>query len=284
HVSQLRLRLAQGLLGPLALGDVPGNAAVAGKPARGIQHRLAADGHKAKRTVDALDLVDEVAERLAALHSGHVLAPMFRLRREIGGDIPAAPPDQRAPINTKAGLRRDIGKGMVRASGPEPVRRRLGIVAEPLFALLEVTIGALQIPTHALEGRNDLVELVLLLGRAPLQAQWWRWLAQIVLSEKSGQGGQVPRDKPVSDRENKKGDEENRRALADQDDDRLMEEGAIDLVKCGFNQQHTKLFLLAARRMDKREGAAHSGMGLTVTAAHHQRIGAIGGLAHFDEA
>src|SRR5262245_55295293 len=48
-----------------------------------------------------------------------------------------------------------IGKGMVRAGGPEPVRRRLGIVAEPLFALSEVTIGALQVLTHALEGRKD---------------------------------------------------------------------------------------------------------------------------------
>src|SRR5262245_47764954 len=63
-----------------------------------------------------------------------------------------------------------------------------------------------------------------------------------------------------------------------------MEEGAMDLVECGFNRQHAKLFLLAARRMDKREGAAHRGMGLAVTAAHHQRIGAIGGLAYLDEA
>ena len=132
------------------LGDVPGNAAVAGEPARGIQHGLAADGHEAKRTVDASDLVDEVAERLAALQGGHVLAPMFRLRREIGGDIPAALPDQHAPINTKAGLLRDIGKGMVRASGPEPVRRRLGIVAEPLFALLEILVGTLQALVSAL--------------------------------------------------------------------------------------------------------------------------------------
>ncbi len=43
----------------------------------------------------------------------------------------------------------------------------------------------------------------------------------------------------------------------------------MDLVECGFNRQHTKLFLLAARRMDKREGAPHRGMGLAVTAAHH---------------
>src|SRR5262249_52204259 len=157
-----------------------------------------------------------------------------------------------------AGLLREIGEGMIRAGGPEPVRRRLGIVAEPLFTLPEVTIGALQVLTHALECRNDLVELVLLLGRAPLQAQWRRWPAPIVLSEKGGQCGQVPRDKPVRDVENKKGDEEDRRALAAQDDDRLMEEGAMDLVERGFNRQHAKP-LLAARRMDKREGAAHSG-------------------------
>src|SRR5262249_16495191 len=194
---------------------------------------------------------------------------MFRLRRDIGGDIPAVLPDQHARITTKAGLLRDIGKGMVRASGPEPVRRRLGIVAEPLFALPEVTIGALQVLTHALEGRKDVVEFVLLLGGAPLQAQWWRRLAQIVLAEKSGECGEVARDKPVGDGENKKGDEEDGRALADQDDDRLLEEGAMDLVERGFNRQHAKPLLLAARRMDKREGAAHSGMVLAATAAHH---------------
>src|SRR5262249_22830302 len=203
---------------------------------------------------------------------------------DIGGDIPAVLPDQHARITTKAGLLRDIGKGMVRASGPEPVRRRLGIVAEPLFALLEILVGALQALTHALEGRKDVVEFVLLLGGAPLQAQWWRRLAQIVLSEKSGQCGQVLRDKPVSDVEDKKGDEENLRALADQDDDRLLEEGVMDLVERGFNRQHAKLLLLAARRMDKRECAAHRGMVLAATAAHHYRIGAIAGLAHLDEA
>src|SRR5262249_59576360 len=110
---------------------------------------------------------------------------------------------------------------------------------------------------------------VLLFGRAPLQAQWWRRPAQIVLSEKSGQCGQVPRDKPVRDVENKKGDGEDRRALADQDDDRLMEEGTMDLVERGFNRQHAKPLLLAARRMDKREGAAHSSVVLAATAAQH---------------
>src|SRR5262249_946103 len=258
----------QRLFGPLALGDVPGNSAVAGKPALSIKHGLAADGHVAKRTVVASDRVDEVMERLAAFQGGHVLAPMFRLRRDIGGDIPAALPDQYVPIRAKAGLLREIGEGMVRTGGPEPVRRRLGIVAEPLFALPEITIGALQVLTHALEGRYDLVELVLLLGGAPLQAQWWRRLAQIELSEKSCQWGQVPLHKAVSDVENKKGDEENLRALADQDDDRLMEEGVMDLVERGFNRQHAKPLLLAARRMDKREGAAHSGMVLAATAAH----------------
>src|SRR5262249_38765758 len=147
-----------------------------------------------------------------------------------------------------------------RAGGPEPGRRRLGIVAEPLFALLEILVGALQALTHALEGSNDLVEFVLFLGRAPLQAQWWRRLAQIVLAGKSSQCGQVPRDQPVREVENKKGDEENLRALADQDDDRFMEESAMDLVERGVNRQHTKLLLLAVRRMDEREGAAHSSM------------------------
>src|SRR5262245_23256791 len=36
--------------------------------------------------------------------------------------------------------------------------------------------------------------------------------------------------------------------------------------------------------MEKREFAAHSGVVLATTAAHHYRIGAIGYLAHLDEA
>ena len=85
HVRELHLRVAvsllavaQFLLGPLALGDVPGDAAVAGKPVLGIEHRLATDGHEAKGAVGASDLVDEVAERLATLDGGDVLTPLFR--------------------------------------------------------------------------------------------------------------------------------------------------------------------------------------------------------------
>src|SRR5262249_27739497 len=171
----------------LALSDVQGDAAVAGKPALSIKHWLAADGQEAKRTVDASDLVDEIAERLAALQGCHVLAPFFRLRREVGGDIPAALPDRRAKRTLPDDLLREIGEVMFRAGRPEPIRRRLGIVAEPLFALPEVIVDALQALTHALECRDELVELVLVLGRAPLQAQGRRWLAQIVFAEKSGQ-------------------------------------------------------------------------------------------------
>src|SRR5262249_52488245 len=62
------------------------------------------------------------------------------------------------------------------------------------------------------------------------------------------------------------------------------EKRVIDFVERGFDRQHAKLLLRAARRMENREGAAHSGVLLAVTAAHHQRIGAIGCLPHLDEA
>src|SRR5208282_2382804 len=61
---QIGLAPLQRLLGAPAIGEVAGNAAIAGKPGLGIKHRLAAYGHKAKRTVVAPDLVDEVAKRL----------------------------------------------------------------------------------------------------------------------------------------------------------------------------------------------------------------------------
>src|SRR4029450_4061814 len=157
------------------------------------KRRLAADAHEATRTVDASGLVDEVAERLAALQGCHVLAPMFRLRREVGGDIPAALPHQLAPFNPKAALLREIGEVMFRAGRPEPIRRRLGIVAEPLFALPEVIVGALQALTHGLECRDDLVEFVLVLGRAPPQAQWRRRVAERLWSEKYAKAGAAAR-------------------------------------------------------------------------------------------
>src|SRR5262245_39973835 len=119
---------------------------------------------------------------------------MLRLGREVGGDIPAALADQLAPVDTKADPLREISEVMFRAGRPEPIRRRLGIVAEALFALPKVIVGALQALTHGLECRDHLVELVRLLGSAPLQAQWRRRLAKIVSSEKSCKGGQVPRD------------------------------------------------------------------------------------------
>src|SRR5262249_11378255 len=88
----------------------------------------------------------------------------------------------------------------------------------------------------------------------------------------------------MGDIEDEKGDEEDRRALADRDNDRLVEEGAIDLVERGFDRQHANLLRLAARRAEKREFAAHSGVVLAATAAHDHRIGAIGCLTPLDEA
>src|SRR5262245_12674970 len=88
----------------------------------------------------------------------------------------------------------------------------------------------------------------------------------------------------MGDIEDEKGDEKDRHALTDRDDDRLIEEGAIDLVERGFDRQHAELLLLAAGRMENREFTAHSGAVLAPTAAHHHRIGAVGCLAHLDEA
>ena len=57
----------------------------------------------------------------------------------------------------------------------------------------------------------------------------------------------------------------------------------IRRIACQRPRQRKPL-LLAARCMEKREFAAHSGVVLAATAAHHHRIGAIGCLAHLDEA
>ena len=173
---------------------------------------------------------------------------------------------------------------MLRTGGPEPIRRRLRVVTEPRFALSKIVVRALQSLTHDLEGRHDVVELVLVLWRAPVQAQWRRRPTEIVFSKKPGERGQVSGDEPVGDIEDEQGHQEDRRALSRHDDDRLVEQRAIDVIQRGFDRQNAELLLPAAGRVEEREFAAHHGALLVSTAAHQQRLGAIGRLADFDEA
>src|SRR5260221_3482364 len=107
---------------------------------------------------------------------------------------------------------------------------------------------------------------------------------KIEFSEKPGKRGQVPRDEPVGDIEDEKGDQKGLRALAYQDDHRLIEQPAIDLVERGFDRYNAEPLLVAAECMEQREFGAHSGVVLVATGGHHHWIGAIGGLAHFDKA
>src|SRR5271170_8228813 len=191
---QIGLAPLQGLLRAYAIGEIAGNAPVARKPALGIKHRLAADGHEAKRTVGALDLVDEVAKRLAALHGCNVLAPFSRLQREVGSDVPAMLADRLAPVIPKgAAMLREEGEAMFPVGRPQPVGRRLGIIAEALPTVAQLAIGGLQTRAHAVERADELVKLVRSLRRTPLQSERRRRTAQVVAAEKPCCRGEMTR-------------------------------------------------------------------------------------------
>jgi len=58
------------------------------------------------------------------LQSGDVLAPFLRLRLQIRRTEASALPDERAPIDAEGvELVEDIGRIVIRAAFPEPVRR-----------------------------------------------------------------------------------------------------------------------------------------------------------------
>src|SRR5690349_18567566 len=91
------------------------------------------------------------------------------------------------------------------------------------------------------------------------------------------------RDEPMNNEEDEEGDDECLGTLADQDDDRLVEELAIDLVQRSPHEQNSEPLFVGVEGVNKREFAAHSGSGIAVPSAHDHPIRAIGGLAYFDE-
>src|SRR5258708_1256703 len=94
----------------------------------------------------------------------------------------------------------------------------------------------------------------------------------------------MPGDEAMDDIEDEKGDQEGLGALAQQDEDRPVEQRAIDLLQRRLDRKRADLLLAAAIEMEEREGAALVRRALLAAGRHHQGIGAIGDLAHLDEA
>ena len=284
-VADALLAIPQHLLGAPQLGDVACDAAVAGEPALAVEHGLTAGRHDLERAVGAPALEDEVAEGLVALQDGHVLSPLLGFCGHVVGAVQAAPSEQLALMESEgADLLGHVGELVRRPRGPEPVGRRLRVVAEHLLARTQIRVRLLQRPAHGLERRDHVVELVVLRGRSPLQRERWRRPEHVVVTEEAGERREMSRDQPVSEVEDEQGYDEDRCALAGQDDDGLLAERAIDVIEAGLERQHAELVLLAARGTKERELAPHRRAIAAGPPADDHRIAAVGGLAHLDEA
>src|SRR5271169_5655511 len=139
-------------------------------------------------------------------------------------------------------------------------------------------------PNRVNPSPDELVKLVHLLKRTPLQSEWWRRTAEVVTAEKLCCRDKVTCDEPVDDIEDEKGDNECLCALADQDDDRGVEKPTIDIVERGLDRENAQRLLGAPIHMKNWKFSVHIRIGLMGAGRHHHRVGAIGGLAHFDEA
>src|SRR5262249_26048115 len=114
--------------------------------------------------------------------------------------------------------------------------------------------------------------------------EWWRRTAEVVTDEKLCCRDEMTCDEPVDDIEDEKGDNERLCALADQDDDRCVEKPTIDIVERRLDRENAHVLLAAATHMKNWKFSVHIRVGLMGTGGHHHRVGAIGGLAHFNEA
>src|ERR1700761_2556099 len=96
-MSELRLRLAQGLLGLLGAfqrGDIGAGAAIAEEMALNVKKGLSAgsDINLGSAVVD--DAVDEIPKRPVGIKCLAMPPPFFRLGLQIGCDLPSRHPGQ----------------------------------------------------------------------------------------------------------------------------------------------------------------------------------------------
>src|SRR5262249_17468860 len=116
--------------------------AIAAEFSLGIKYGLATRLHVYRGAVATGGEIYEVAKRLPHIHRGPDSPPLLRFRFKIEGAIPGSS----AKSGGRAGSERIPAQHrqfVVRPRFPKPIRRRFGIVAEPLFALAQRVLGAL---------------------------------------------------------------------------------------------------------------------------------------------
>src|SRR5207245_6479273 len=112
------------------------------------------------RSVDARGPVDEAAKRLVCFERRAMQAPLLGLLLDVGGEVPPRHSDPAGGIDAKRGaLLRDPGERVIRASLPEPIRGRLGVVAEALFTLPQRLLGPFALGDFSSQFLFDQAEL-----------------------------------------------------------------------------------------------------------------------------
>src|SRR5207237_7753915 len=108
--------------GQTLLGDVARRSAIAEKPARVIEERVAADRNHPFGTIADLSFIDKVAERLMPVQKRQMLAPFIRFTGEVARQVSAGAADAGLRVLPKrADMFRQMRELMLPVRLPEPV-------------------------------------------------------------------------------------------------------------------------------------------------------------------
>ena len=111
-----------GSFGQNLLGDVAGRSAIAEKPPRLIEERVAADRNHAFGIVADLACIDKVTERLVPVQHRQMLLPFGRFADDIDRQVGAGPADAGLRVLTKrTNVIGQISEPMLLIGLPEPV-------------------------------------------------------------------------------------------------------------------------------------------------------------------
>ena len=134
------------------------------------------------------------------------------------------------------------------------------------------------------ERSDQMVKLIRGLRRTPLKLKRCLRTSKIVSPDRCCYRDEVTCDQPVDDKKDEKGDGERLYRLTDHDDQRGLEQPAINVVVRGFDRENADQLISAANRIENFEFVPCRWIGLVGTGGHREGGGSIGSLAHLDEA